>query len=273
MKDNRKTGAALVAALVLLCLSVPPVDAAQLLYIRVGEYESLTRIVFEFSGTVKFKGPELKGSRQVAVDFMDTTTANPALQKMRDRSGHIEKIEFVQGKSLLTANVELTSSSFNIKTFYLFTPDRLVLDLYWTGAPVAAVTAVPPVPEKAPEAVSAQPVPENVTQPPTEPAAAKPPGGEAPPSKEAASPVPQASVDSDQLQSYLFMGLIGLSIAAIMIALLVTMVFLKKRRLAVSSKNRMASERTAGGVDESLEDENISALDSKIRDELNKYGK
>lgn len=264
MNDNWRTGVAAMTLLVLLCLSVLPAEAARLLYIRVGEYESLTRIVFEFDGTVKFKGPEISGPGQVAVDFMDATTNNPALQKMRDRSGHIEKIEFVQGKSLLTANVGLTSSSFNLKTFYLFTPDRLVLDLYWTAAP--------PAPEKAPEAVSAQPAPENVPPAPAEPTGVKPPEAAAP-AKAAESPVPPAAVESGQVQSYLFLALIGLSIAAVLIALLATFFFLKRKRRAFSSKNRMNPERAARNVDEQQEEEGIRALDSKIRDELNKYGK
>ena len=272
MNDNRRTGLALTTALILLCLTVLPADAARLMYIRVGEYESLTRIVFEFDGTVKFKGPEIRGPGQVTVDFPDTTTINPALQKMRDRSGRIEKIEFVQGKALLTAHVGLTSSAFNLKAFYLYTPDRLVLDFYWTGAPAASVAAALPVPEKATETVSAPPAPENAPPAPAEPSVAKPPETAAP-AKEAESPVPQAPLDPGQLQSYLSMALIGLSVAAVLIALLVTVVLVRKKRRAVLSKNRVVSERSARSADEPMDAESIRALDSKIRDELNKYGK
>jgi hypothetical protein len=253
-------GLGLVTVLVLLCLTVLSADAAHLLYIRVGEYESMTRIVFEFDNTIKFKGPEIKNPRQVSVDFFDTTTVNPALQKMRDRSGRIEKIEFVQNKSLLTATIGLTASSFNLKSFYLFTPDRVVLDIYWTGAPVASVTAAPPVPE-------------SITQTHAEPTAVKPPET-AMLGKEAENPVPQTSVDSNQPQSYLFMTLIGLSIVAIMIVLFVRFIFLKKRRRAVLPKNMMVSpERAARKMDDKLDEESINTLDSKILDELNKYGK
>ena len=272
MNDDRRTGLVLMTALILLVLTALPADAARLMYIRVGEYESLTRIVFEFDGTVKFRGPEIKGPGQITVDFLDTTTINPALQKMRDRSGHIEKIEFVQGKALLTANVGLTSSSFNLKTFYLYTPDRLVLDLYWTAAPAPSVAAAAPAPERAPEAASAPPAPENVPPGTADPRSVKPPETAAP-AKEAETSVPGTSTDSGQLQSYLSMALIGLSIAAVLIALLATFAFMKKRRRDVSPKNRAAVERTGRSMDEQPEAESIRALDSKIRDELNKYGK
>ena len=272
MNDDRRTGLVLMTALTLLVLTVLPADAARLMYIRVGEYESLTRIVFEFDGTVKFRGPEIKGPGQITVDFLDTTTTNPALQKMRDRSGHIEKIEFIQGAALLTANVGLTSSSFNLKTFYLYTPDRLVLDLYWTAAPAPSVAAAAPAPERAPEAASAPPAPENVPPGTADPRSVKPPETAAP-AKEAETSLPGAATDSGQLQSYLSMALIGLSVAAVMIALLATFAFMKKRRRDVSPKNRAALERTGRTMDEQPDAESIRALDSKIRDELNKYGK
>ncbi len=272
MNDDRRTGLVLMTALILLVLTVLPADAARLMYIRVGEYESLTRIVFEFDGTVKFRGPEIKGPGQITVDFLDTTTTNPALQKMRDRSGHIEKIEFIQGAALLTANVGLTSSSFNLKTFYLYTPDRLVLDLYWTAAPAPSVAAAAPAPERAPEAASAPPAPENVPPGTADPRSVKPPETAAL-AKEAETSLPGAATDSGQLQSYLSMALIGLSVAAVMIALLATFAFMKKRRRDVSPKNRAALERTGRTMDEQPDAESIRALDSKIRDELNKYGK
>lgn len=272
MNSGWVMGLVLTTALTLLCLTVFPADAARLMYIRVGEYDSLTRIVFEFDGTVKFRGPEIKGPGQITIDFPDTTTPNPALQNLRDRSGRIAKIEFVQGKALLTANVGLTSSSFNLKTFYLFTPDRLVLDLYWTAEPAASASIAAPEPERAPESAFAPSVPENVTPPPAESTTVKPPEPAAP-AKEAEGPVPPASVDSSQLQSYLSMALIGLSVAAVMIALLATFVFLKRRRRAVSPKRRAATEIAGRRMDERSETESIRSLDSKIREELNKYGK
>jgi hypothetical protein len=247
MNHNWRTESALMAAALLLCLTVLPVNAARLMYIRVGEYESLTRLVFEFDGKVKYRKPESKMPGQVSVDFMDATTDNPALQKMQDRSGRIEKIEFVQGNALLTANVTLSSSSFNLKTFYLYTPDRLVLDFYWIGAPEASATDAAPVSERAAKDAAV---------------------------KEAESSVPHAPLDSnrdsDQPQSYLPMGLIVLSVAAVIIALLVAVVFMRKKRRAISSRHRTAPKRSA---DEPIEAESIRALDSKIRDELNKYGK
>jgi hypothetical protein len=272
MNDKMRTGLNLVIALILLWFTVLPADAGQLKYIRVGEYESFTRIVFEFESTVKFKGPEIKSPGQISVDFFDTATDNPALQKIRDKAKHIEKIEFVQKKSVLTANISLTPSSFNLKTWYLFTPDRFVLDIYWTSAPVASVSTVPPVPEKMPEAVSAKPAPENIVQTPVGPAVGIPPETVLP-VKETEKQIQQTSSNSSQLQSYLFMGLIGFSIIAIIIVLFVTFIFLKKRRRAGPLKSTVLPERVARRMDDQLDEESILTLDSKIQDELNKYGR
>jgi hypothetical protein len=272
MNDKMRTGLNLVIALILLWFTVLPADAGQLKYIRVGEYESLTRIVFEFESTVKFKGPEIKSPGQISVDFFDTATDNPALQKIRDKAKHIEKIEFVQKKSVLTANISLTPSSFNLKTWYLFTPDRFVLDIYWTSAPVASVSTVPPVPEKMPEAVSAKPAPENIVQTPVGPAVGIPPETVMP-VKETEQQIQQTSSTSSQLQSYLFMGLIGFSIIAIIIVLFVTFIFLKKRRREGPLKSAVLPERVARRMDDLLDEESIVTLDSKIQDELDKYGR
>ena len=272
MNDKMRRGWHLAIPLLLLWLTVPAADAAQLRYIRVGEYESLTRIVFEFDSSVKFTGPEIGGPGQVSVDFFDTTTDNPALQKMRDRSGRIEKIEFAQRKSVLTTRIGLTSSSFNLKTFYLFTPDRVVLDLYWTGAPVASVSTAPPVPEKTAPAASAPPVPENAVPPPVETTAGKAPETSVP-GKEADSPPQQTSLNTNPLQSYLFVALIGFSVLAIIIVLFVTYIVLKKRRRAASTEGRVFPRHVAQGMEDRLDEESINTLDSRIQDELNKYGR
>ena len=269
MNDKMRTGLNLVIALILLWFTVLPADAGQLKYIRVGEYESLTRIVFEFESNVKFKDPEIKSPGQISVDFFDTTTDNPAFQKMRDRAGRLEKIEFVQKKSVLTANISLTASSFNLKSFYLFTPDRFVLDIYWTSAPVTSVSTIP---EKMPEAVSVKPAPENIVQTPVGPAVGIPP--ETVMSvKETEKQIQQTSSNSSQLPSYLFMILIGFSIIAIIIVLFVTFSSLKKRRHAGPLKSTVLPERVARRMDDQLDEESILTLDSKIQDELNKYGR
>jgi hypothetical protein len=272
MQDKARLGPALMTVLILLCQTVLPADAAQLMYIRVGEYESMTRLVFEFDGKVNFKGPQIRGPGRVEVDFIETMPVNPALQKMRDRSRRIEKIEFVQNKSFLRANIGLASSSFKLKSFYLFAPDRLVLDVYWTDAPVAFVTAKPPLPEKAPEAVPTPAVPENVSKAPSEPATVKPPKTLTS-EKEIEKPALQPVVDSSQWRPSILIRLIGLFIVAIIIAMFIYFTFLKKKRHTFLSKNRVTPERAEQGVGDRLDQENIRTLDSKIRDELDKYGK
>lgn len=69
--NKARLGPALMTVLILLCQTVLPADAAQLMYIRVGEYESMTRLVFEFDGKVMFKGPQIRGPGRVEVDFIE----------------------------------------------------------------------------------------------------------------------------------------------------------------------------------------------------------
>ena len=232
----------------------------------------MTRIVFEFESNVKFQGPEIKSPGQIAVDFFDTTTDNPALQKMRDRAQRLEKIEFDQKKSVLTVNIRLTSSSFNLKSFYLFTPDRLVLDIYWTSAPVVSVSTIPPVTEKTQEAVSTKSPPENIMQTPVGPTVGLPPETVMP-VKDTKNQIQQASSNSSQLQSYQFMGLIGFFVIALTIVLFIIFTFLEKRRRADLLESAEFPERVARRMDNQLDEESIITLDSKIRDELNKYGR
>jgi len=272
ISDKMKTALNLVIALILLWFSALPADAGQLKYIRVGEYESMTRIVFEFDSNVKFQRPEIKSPGKIAVDLFDTTTDNPALQKMRDRARRIEKIEFDQKKSVLTANISLTSSSFNLKSFYLSTPDRLVLDIYWTSAPVASVSTIPPVTEKTPEAVSTKPPPENIVQTPVGPPVGPPPETVMP-VKDTKRQIQQTSSNSSRLESYLFIGIISFSIIATTIVLFFILTFLKKRRRADPLESAGFPERRARRMDDQLDEESITTLDSKIQDELNKYGK
>lgn len=272
MNNKIKTGLNLVVALMLLWFTALPAHAGLLKYIRVGEYESMTRIVFEFESSVKFDGPEMKSPGQISVDFLDTTTDNPALQKVRDKAGRIEKIKFVQKKTVLTANIRLTTSSFNVKSFYLFTPDRFVLDIYWTSTPVASVSTIPPAPEKIPEAVSAKSAPENIVQTPVGPAVEIPPE-KVVAVKETEEQIQQTSSNSSQFRSYPSMILIGFSIIATGIVLFVAFIYLRKRRRAGQLKSTAPPEQVERRLDDKLHEESIITLDSKILDELNKYGK
>lgn len=261
----------LVIALMILWFTVLTADAGQLKYIRVGEYESMTRIVFEFESNVNFHGPEIKSPGQIAVDFFDTTMDNPTLQKTRDRARRIEKIEFKQKKTALTANISLISSSFNLKSFYLFTPDRLVLDIYWISTPVASIRTIPPVTGKAPEPVSAGP-PENIMQTAVASTVELPPETGMP-LKDTKRQVQHMSANSSQLQSYLFIGLMGFFTIATSIALLVIFTLLKKSRRADRSESTVYSKHGSPITDDHLDQESIMMLDSKIQDELNAYGR
>jgi predicted PurR-regulated permease PerM len=93
------------------------------------------------------------------------------------------------------------------------------------------------------------------------------------PVKETEQQIQQTSSTSSQLQSYLFMGLIGFSIIAIIIVLFVTFIFLKKRRREGPLKSAVLPERVARRMDDLLDEESIVTLDSKIQDELDKYGR
>ena len=118
-----------IIGLVLLCLvRIGSAQGADLRYVRIGEHKTYTRIVFEFRGEAPFKDPVIKGKGRFFVVFEKTTTALPT-QITAETSKRVESISFTQKKSHLVANIDVSFPYFDIKSFSISKPDRVVLDV------------------------------------------------------------------------------------------------------------------------------------------------
>lgn len=109
-------------------------QAANLKYVRAGEHGSFTRVVFEFQGMVRSKGPTLIGRGKFYVIFFDMTTALPR-QTLNKTTKGIQSVELIQEESRLTANITLSFPYFKLKTFSLSNPDRFIIDAYRMSSP------------------------------------------------------------------------------------------------------------------------------------------
>jgi len=119
---------------VLFLCQVGWAKGSQLRYIRIGEHEGFTRIVFECRGPAVFDKPQVRGKDKLSVVLLDTTTALPR-QISTETSKRVDTIEFVQQNDDLTVNIALPFPYFTLKSFSLSNPERVVLDVYPTSAP------------------------------------------------------------------------------------------------------------------------------------------
>lgn len=138
-----------VGCVVLFLCQLASAKGAQLRYIRIGEHEGFTRIVFEFRGPAVFEKPQVKGKGELSVVFPDTTTALPR-QISTETTKRVDGITFVQQDAQLMANITVRFPYFTLKPFTLSNPERIVLDVYQTTTPPkdAVVEAVQRPPER-----------------------------------------------------------------------------------------------------------------------------
>jgi hypothetical protein len=117
---------------VLFLCQVGSAKGAQLRYIRIGEHEGFTRIVFEFRGPAVFEKPQVRGKGELSVVFPDTITALPR-QISTETTKRVDAITFVQQGAQLMANITVRFPYFTLKPFTLSNPERVVLDVYQTS--------------------------------------------------------------------------------------------------------------------------------------------
>lgn len=136
-----------------LVVQVVPGEGAELRYIRIGEHKAYTRIVFEFQGPGVFKEPVVQGKGAFYVAFENTTTALPE-EIVSETSKRVDLIKFVRERPYLVANITVTFPYFDIKSFGLQNPDRVVLDV----SPLSEPPPEPMFQEKTDKTVTAGPV-------------------------------------------------------------------------------------------------------------------
>lgn len=168
MNGNIKVKLTLIGFVSLFLLQVRSAEAASLRYIRIGEHETFTRIVFEFHGPVRFKDPVIKGRGKISVVFLDTTTALPR-QILSEATKRVDAIEFIQQESYLTAQIALSFPYFKLKSFSLSNPERVVLDVSRMSTPPKDVAFQESVHKKPTERVLTQPAEKKPTASPERP--------------------------------------------------------------------------------------------------------
>ncbi len=126
------------AALVFWLLAVQ-LNAAQLNDVRVGVYDTFTRIVFEFNGPVQFQDPDLRHQGAFTVRFLTSESAmtDPALQA---KTKGLAYLKFSRQEPDLVADVGLPFTQIKLKAFALTGPHRIVVDAYETKPLPAPIT-------------------------------------------------------------------------------------------------------------------------------------
>ena len=207
MKAKATVRFILIGALLVLGLSVAPLTAAELKDVRVGTYDTFTRIVFQFDGPVRFDKPVTHDQGVLTVKFLNANTALSD-QSLKSKSKGLTSLRISPQATNLKADVGLPFDNMTIKAFALKEPDRIVVDVYETQPPPARITikdvvikntqqSAPPAPSKTqtaaanvPETRAAATPPKPVATPP-KPAAPPPVKAKAPPPAQAAKPAPQ----------------------------------------------------------------------------------
>ena len=129
----------LFGALLGLWFSANPLNAAELKDVRVGTYDTFTRVVFQFDRPVKFDKPIVQNQGAFTVIFRDVKTSLSA-QSLKSKSKGLNSLKISSQAPHLKADVILPFSNIAIKAFALKGPDRVVVDVYETKPPPARIT-------------------------------------------------------------------------------------------------------------------------------------
>lgn len=115
-------------------------NGAELRYIRIGEHNDYTRLVFEFNTSPTYEEPVLNGEKEISVLFSNTSTFLP--EKIPgETTERIEYLQFQKQDENLTAQIHLAFPLPKLTTLRLSDPPRLVLDI----RPLDVSAADPPV--------------------------------------------------------------------------------------------------------------------------------
>ncbi len=319
--NNRIIIPILCAGFVLIAWTCPSY-AAQLKDIRVGEYETHTRVVFEFSDTIAPETIRPLASGQLSVVFPDTGL--DLIRKIpMDRSEKLKDIKIWQRKNELSLVLTFAFEHFRYERSKIDKPIRLLLDIYRLTAPESAFLPAPEEkaapaeslkaagdpdarpPTKRPETM---PVSENEPASPTEaepssstdreaglderspppqdengispkettlqqaPVSAETAGPEQAPAAKSKPPEParmpvpppETATRPGQLQHYLVIGLVILTLV-ILVLLLIMLV--SKSRWVKSGPPIKPGDLLAS------QDQRIAAIDAKIQEQLKRFDK
>lgn len=270
-----------------------PSYAAKLRDIRVGEYGTYTRIVFEHGDTIQHETLRPLTSGQLSVVFPDTEL--DLVRKIpMDRSNRLKEMKIWQRQNELSLVLTFAFEHFRYELFRIDQPKRLVLDVYPMTPPATTSLSKPEskaahtAPGNKDENPDAQPptdkiettavqqksndMSDQLSSAPKPPAPAKTIESEPAPDQQhhparqvqKTEPPPQPAVQPWRLQHYLSIGLVILTLV-ILVLLLVMLV----------SKNRWANFGPQIKPNDFLDRQNerIAALDAQIQEQLKHFEK
>ena len=124
-----------------------PCLAAVLKDIRVGEYDTFTRVVFEFDTPETINDPIMDlGEARIQIGFPQT---QPQFVRRIQLPGatHVKDIQIITDQTGLSAVILLSAPYSRTDSFNLDAPVRKVLDIYWGNNSAPAVPLIaPPAP-------------------------------------------------------------------------------------------------------------------------------
>lgn len=123
----------LLSACLGLFFWIHPSQAALLKDIRVGEYDTFTRIVFELDKASQAEPVISDNSDHLRVVFRDMT-ADLVRKIPIERSRHVQEIQLWLEKSQLSAVFKLDTPYVRTKSGSMSDPPRVVVDVHWQAA-------------------------------------------------------------------------------------------------------------------------------------------
>jgi hypothetical protein len=267
---NQTTLSILCIGFVLIA-SICPTYAATLKDIRVGDYETHTRIVFEHGDTIPHETLTPRASGQLSVLFPDTEL--DLVRKIPTApTKHLKEIRIWQHRNELSLLLTFAYEHFRYELAKLDQPKRLVLDVYRMTpsdkrASISETLDAQPWDLQKTAEMSDQPIspPETPTPAGTTKSdrtmALKP---DPPQWVQPSEPPLQPAARSGRMQHYLLIGLVVLTL--VILVLLLTMLILKAHwaKPGPQFKSSDALKR---------QDERIAALDAQIQKQLNRFEK
>jgi hypothetical protein len=146
LTSNGRFFVSLLSACIGLFFWIHPSQAALLKDIRVGEYDTFTRIVFELDKASQAEPVISDNSDHLRVVFRDMT-ADLVRKIPIERSHHVKEVRLWQEKGQLSAVFKLDTPFVDTKSSSMIDPPRVVVDVHWQAVagekPVSAAASRP----------------------------------------------------------------------------------------------------------------------------------
>ncbi len=113
----------------MLLFNLAHVQAAQLTHVRVGVHPRYTRIVFEINGEAIIEGPVQQGPKRYSLKLISTQNALKSTLPSYTKA-NVDSIDLIHDGEDLIVHIRMEFPYFKIRSFFLPSPQRIVLDIY-----------------------------------------------------------------------------------------------------------------------------------------------